>query len=375
MPINNSFRHQVYAETRPTAKYSLTGPCLIGDGRPDEIEQWRQTWCDADVDAVYLVHGTFTGNDVLGVVREIQRFSPHWGATARELGKSWVDRITGDTGNYSEPYRQDLATILETPREIPVRRFSWSGENHHTARAEAAVQLLDLLLTRARKGERHVVLWGHSHAGNLFALITNLIGGNADAIKRFFHTTRAMNSDNQNADVVPWQRVHEHLCNSNQPHGFPRLTIVTFGTPIRYGWETQGYHRLLHFVHHRPNANLPEWRTEFPFGFDDLLDARHGDYIQQLGIAGTDFLPSLFSYARWQTENRLKGLIEHGLKRLDVLNHLRFGMRVPDEGFTVLVDYPDDTSHLREQLLGHAVYTKREWLGFHLREITQHLFS
>ena len=36
---------------------------------------------------------------------------------------------------------------------------------------------------------------------------------------------------------------------------------MTFGTPIRYGWDSGGYARLLHFIHHRPAPGLPADRA------------------------------------------------------------------------------------------------------------------
>ena len=60
--------------------------------------------------------------------------------------------------------------------EIKVDRFDWSSGNDHLARAEAAVKLFNRLadLPIDLATER-LLLWGHSHAGNVFALLTNLL--------------------------------------------------------------------------------------------------------------------------------------------------------------------------------------------------------
>jgi hypothetical protein len=43
-------------------------------------------------------------------------------------------------------------------------------------------------------------------------------------------------------------------------------------------------------------------------------------------------------------------------------------MRVADEGETVLVNYENTDGHA-SQTFGHSVYTKPEWLAFHLELI------
>lgn len=77
-----------------------------------------------------------------------------------------------------------------------------------------------------------------------------------------------------------------------------RLDVVTLGTPVRYGWDADGYGNLLHFIHHRPVDGLPDDRAPFLPSAEDILQAKQGDCVQQLGIAGTNFTPPAWA---WRT--------------------------------------------------------------------------
>jgi hypothetical protein len=218
-------------------------------------------------------------------------------------------------------------------------------------------------------------LWGHSHAGNVFALVTNLLGGTPEVVHRFFAACDPLflSSYVSSVDRQRWHRVRTLLQRHDLIAGL-RLDIVTFGTPVRYGWETRGYRRLLHIVHHRPGPGLPDFRASFPFTWDDIRTARLGDYVQQLGIAGTDFLPAMLTWRAVAAERRLRGLLQNGLRRRDTVQRLGLGVRVPDEGQTLLVDYPDDSQHRRQLLLGHAIYTFPEWLPYHLQQVVSRFY-
>ena len=71
------------------------------------------------------------------------------------------------------------------------------------------------------------------------------------------------------------------------------------------------------------------------------MNANAGDYIQQCGIVGTDFLPSIFAWRDWVVERRMQRMFERGARRRDVLKKLKEGRRVCCDGTTLLVDYPD----------------------------------
>ena len=335
---------------------------------------------EAGVAAVYLVHGTFVGPDALGVLAELARIFPKAGRSVRRVIKRLVDKITGDVGNYSGRYAQALESAINDPRRpfIPVRRFNWSSENHHIGRADGAVRLVDELASQKLKPHQRILLWGHSHAGNVFALITNLLSGNGGSINEFFKAAEIYYRWPiiGCVDIPVWRRVKDLLGDAGSPLFETPLDIATFGTPIRYGWDSNGYSHLLHFVNHRPSGGaVPDYRAAFPPRVGDIMDAAEGDYIQQLGIAGTNIMPSLFAWRSWLADNRLDNLLQHGLSPKQTLERFETGAIVHDEGTTLLVDYGPSRGGIAAHLAGHAVYTSPQWMLFHAEEIARRFYN
>lgn len=267
----------------------------------------------ANVAVVYLVHGTFVGDDALGLLSGFSRFFPHAGKTLRQMSKRLTDRLMGDVGNYTPQFARRFEESIQIPDRphIPVRRFEWSSENHHIGRADGAVRLIAELASLELQPGQRVLLWGHSHAGNVFALATNLLSGDDETIKRFFDAARVYYRWPLLGciDLPMWRRVRLLLESHRRPLAENPLDMVTFGTPIRYGWDTNGYAKLLHFVHHRPVAGLPDYRVAFPKQLDDVLSAKGGDYVQQLGIAGTNVAPVPIWWRTWLADHRLDRIL------------------------------------------------------------------
>jgi hypothetical protein len=112
-----------------------------------------------------------------------------------------------------------------------------------------------------------------------------------------------------------------------------------------------------------------------PDRVEDVLAARGGDYIQQLGIAGTNFWHFLGAWRSWRAERKLTRLLQRGVRNRDLLRNLRNGLRVSQDGMTLLVDYAVTDKGWAVKAAGHAVYTRPEWLPFHLREIASSLYA
>jgi hypothetical protein len=377
MPIHNAFRHQTYSSQPPLVPYELHQAPRPSDfnGKTLSLGERLQS---AGVERVILVHGTFRGDDALGVVRGMERIIPTAAGWLRQVNREWVDRTARNVGNYTHEYVRRFSDLVRPGApSLCISRFVWSGENHHVGRADAAVRLIDHLLHDRPSNGGRVLLWGHSHAGNVFALMTNLLAGPAISLEQFFEACQPLfwSSQVSRVDRTRWQRVQQWLYSKRDPADSLPLDIVTFGTPIRYGWETRGYHQLLHLVHHRPIDGLPEYRARFPFSWDEARTARGGDYMQQLGIAGTDFPPSLVNWRAMRVESSLRRLLQAGFRRRDVMQWLKFGVRLADEGTVLLINYPDDERHQREQLLGHGIYTSPDWLAYHLELVTNHFYA
>ncbi|MCH5373792.1 MAG: hypothetical protein JJ992_07440 [Planctomycetes bacterium] len=322
--------------------------------------------------AIFLVHGTFAGDDPLGFIRGVSLLFPDLAERALVAQKQVSDRLFQDAGNYTSEY----ARRLQQDSGISVHTFRWSSENHHLARADAAIHLIDRIAGLGFSPSSRVLLWGHSHGGNAFALMTNLLAADAATRRRFFRAGRSYyrGFSRHRVGVGAWHRVQE-LLRHNGAAQLPTMDLVTFGTPIRYGWDTDGYGHLLHFVHHRPRPDGPAYRTSLPGSVDDIAGAVDGDYIQQWGIAGTNLTPNIFSWRSWLADVRLGRLLQSGVRRGDLWHRLRAGVRVADEGLTLLVDYGPMKEPFPLNFAGHAVYTRLRWLPFHAREIARRFYG
>lgn len=340
-----------------------------------------QLWREAGVVAVYLVHGTFFGTDALGLMADVARLSPAAADVLRQWNKQIIDAVAGDAGNFTPGYARQLEQSLQPPSGdgapvLPVRLWHWSSENHHLGRADGAVKLLDDLIRQRFAPGSRVLLWGHSHSGNVFALATNLLGSELAARREFFARCRAfyhcplLGVD----DLAAWTRMRECLCGTEPILPGVSLDFVTLGTPIRYGWDTNGYAKLLHFVNHKPAAGQPPYLAGWPRTAEDFLYAAQGDLVQQIGIAGTNIPPPFWATRAWWADVRLRKLLQRHCRSTDVWKHLRLGMRCHEEGENLLVDYGPESVNLAYHLLGHAVYTRREWQLFHAEEIARRFY-
>jgi len=334
----------------------------------------------AGVRCVYLVHGTFVGDDPTGLACALGRVSPTAADGLRRVSKSLVDRIVGDRGNFTRAYADDFEQALnQTGGEphIGVRIFNWSGANHHLARADAAVRLLDELMQLEASPPSRVLLWGHSHGGNVFALLSNLLAGGPDDVAPFFEAARChfRNPLTRCNDVEAWDRVERRLALPERPVVPSPLDFVTFGTPIRYGWTLRDCDRLLHFVHHRSSRTPPDHRAAPPRSLGDFLKGEGGDYTHQVGIAGSNLPPlPLFWRAFW-ADRRLGRLLQPEYSLCDLWKRLQHGLRVADAGETLLFDYGGPEDRSLRSLTGHLHYTQCKWLPFHADETARRLYT
>jgi hypothetical protein len=385
----------------------------------------------ANVRAIYLAHGTFAGTDALGMMSALDSLLPRFSTAMRGAVKQLIDALAGDIGNYPPDYAELFERSINAPGQprIPVRLFHWSSEDHHIGRADGAVRLVAELAQAwnaecgRRKAEREnpdqtvsnvhstlriphsalpaprFLLWGHSHAGNVFALATHLLSGDRGFIRAFFRAARPYYRWPivRHCDVPHWREVRALLRNPKSvergaesgelkksgdnrsvlpaPRFEFRLDLVTFGTPVRYGWDMAGCDRLLHFVNHRPCQGLPPHLTMFPPTPDRVLSAADGDYVQHLGIAGTNVMPNLLSFRSWLADRRLCRLLQGTIRARDLWKNLSVGDRVHDAGTTLLVDYGAEKGGIAEHLAGHAVYTRKAWLLFQAEEVVRQFYS
>jgi hypothetical protein len=353
-----------------------------------------RAFADAGVAAIYLIHGTFAGNDALGLYTELERIAPSLAQSLRRVTKRAFDAVLGETGNYTAQFaaRMEQALSAGAGRTLSVRRFHWSGMNHHIGRADAAVRLIDELAKLnpppskggARGGinlpDNHptrIQLWSHSHGGNALAILTNLLGADELTRAEFFNAARIFHRGHHapHSGFTAWQRVEQLLAEPNHPLRGLALDIVTFGTPIRYGWDTHGYSKLVHFIHHRPNRKDAHHAAAYPPHPGRLLTGTEGDFVQHLGIAGTSFPPLPLAYKTFLANRRLRRLLHRDLTWEWIRSRLKHGARVAHEGTTLLIDYADPDRSPHRHLFGHAPYTRSRWLTLHCELVTEHFYS
>jgi hypothetical protein len=332
----------------------------------------------ARVGAIYLVQGSFAAIDSANILASLARRYPSGRSAIRRIAANLVHADTHDAGNYTANYAACLATAIgDAADSLAVRLVSWSSENHHLGRADAAVRLIDDLATLDLAPDQRVMLWGHGHAGNVFAIMTQLLSSASAAIEQFFEAAAVYYRlpFTGLVDIPVWHRVRQLLARDRERVAHRLCDWVTFGTPVRYGWKLRQGDNLLHFIHHRPAIEHPAHLAVFPPRPDDVLQSACGDYLQQVAIAGTDQPPSPLIWRSRLADRRLGRLLSPDDSAGDLADRLATGMRVPDCGTSLLVDYGPPIGAAAEHLAGHAVYTRLEWLLFHTEQIVARLFN
>jgi len=392
MPRLNQFRHQSYPtvpQIPPTRHVLQADPGNVDFGHLHTRHAVRQ---------VVLVHGTFTGDDpfaIAEILRTLADRLPAGGRTLHGLAdriadktKEYVDALARDVGTWSEAFQQQFTDLVGRDPQVVRPEASWSGQNHHFARADLAVRLLCHLEQQELVGHEQILLWGHSHAGNGFAVLTNLLANDRIFAEHFFETCGPPEEEH-------WQKAREILRTGTSPHRLAKhVCIVTFETPVRYGWDTSGCHRIFHVVFDRGLAENSGFTTQPlfpPHSFRDMVDASWGDWVQAFAISGTDVVPPTpTAVAR---NRQLRELLESGLEppavsgkiRLIPGNRLRYlcarwqaGTRCHTDGHNLLVDYhPCGRTLLgrpiEASLFGHGVSTTQDWLTAHLALILRRM--
>ena len=356
MPQRNHFRHQQYVACEPTAPWRLGSATFPAQPNSKEFEDCRNRFGETvseHIDSILLVHGTFAGNDALGWFSQMERIVPAAGPLLKRYGKKLTDALAGDDGNYTPRFLELF------PPELTTRRFVWSGENTHSGRCRAAIELLDALLSKL-DSESRIILWTHSHAANVVALVTNLIGAESWMQRKFLEIVEPLFSSVDTGRDL-FARVTAGL--KSNLAGNLKLDVVNFGAPITYGWDTLAYRRLLHVVNHTPLSDQPDWLSP-PKMAGFRSNEPCGDLMQILGITGSDFMPWLLDSKARCVEKSLHQFLAVDFSRRNWWARAGIGMRVAEEGETILIDY-ENRYKLASVTLGHSIYTRPEWLSFH----------
>lgn len=290
-----------------------------------------------------------------------------------------LDALAQDRGNFPSWYVQKFEQALTqgSNQGIPCTRYVWSSMNHHVGRVEAAMNLLSYLQDWGSGlnlfKEDRLLLVGHGHAGQVLALLSNIMTrGESEVRSRVFEILakywQACPCENRSVDQL--EQLYRLTTDRMVLEG-ASVDVVTLGTPIRYGWDTEGIGHLLHMVNHREiRSDKKRWlaKMELPQIAWEIPYQTGGDYVQQLAIAGTDALPD--SPEAEQANVDFREIFEpyDGFERW--LECTRRTTRCANDGQCVLVEYGVQLEESpRQHLFGHACYTQSHAMLFLATEI------
>lgn len=324
---------------------------------------------------ILYIHGTFAGNDLTGIARNLSRISPlltrrlQLDHTLKEWSKRGVDTISGSQGNFPEAYVTQVNQFLQAGHSksqtapIQASRFAWSGENHHLGRLHGALSLHRTLteLCCDLQADQRVLIFAHSHGGNLLALLTLLSDADSQIKRKLIRHLSASPTDAQGQPTSSNLATLVNSCTA-----LPDIDIVTLGTPLRYRWSQSQQRRLIHVINHQVVFKEDPHRTAFPNLLKPLDLTGLGDIIQQLGIGGSDFPPTILTPSERKQEKKLSKILESSVRRKDYFKKLNLGRRESCDGESILLDYREIEPSEAPKLFGHAVYTLERLIPFHL---------
>jgi hypothetical protein len=421
MPVENNFQHDELSRKNPGERFAVAD---LADVTPPESLAWDEAMAEcgvhlsqAGVASILFLHGSLHGTDVFGMQRldevgglkrgysrGVSGLDALLAAMREETNgipllpgglkpplkdddetKALLDDQIGDAGNFTDAYVQLFKKAINKNLSQPISciRYLWSSEHHHLGRASAAVSLLAQLHRLCKehnlsRGNR-ILIQAHGQAGLVLALASNLlcptpITGRAkllDILTEYADQT----TQSELTDTI---KLIEPLLAAGELLNGSALDIVTYGTPVRYGWDPSGIGHLLHVVNHRSlRTDGKSWlaKMELPQITMEMPIAWGGDYLQELAVAGTDAVPRAESAKA--ANKRVWEMVEpyDGFERW--LECARRAVRFPGEGRCLLVDGKDSTgsTNPRDHYYGHAVYTRRHALLFNTMQIVRAFYE
>jgi len=421
MPVENNFQHDELSRKNPGERLVITE--LTPGGQPESPE-WIEAMAgrgrsmsQAGVRTILFLHGAIHGTDVFGAQRldeagglkrgysrgvsgldallaamrqETNGIPPLPGQVVPPLSddeatKKLLDRQIGDAGNFT----QDSVSLAQralnksSTKPIACLRRLWSSEHHHLGRTVSAVRLLNDLVSHCdaqhlESGDR-ILVQAHGQAGLVLALVSNFMCPSPITGKaKLFSILASYSEQTGQADLAAAVKRLDSLLASGNPLNGVTLDIVTFGQPVRYGWDPSGIGQLLHVVNHRNlRTDNKTWlaKMELPQITMEMPIAWGGDYVQELAVAGSDAVPSheagkVANKAIWEMVEPFDGFERW-------LECARRAVRVPSEGRCLLVDYKDSTrsANPRDHYYGHAAYTRRNAMLFNTTQIVDTFYS
>jgi len=419
MPLENNFLHAKYSRTDPGERVKYV---TFQSGAPPHSPPWSDALgrlgaalCQAGVRIVVLIYGSHLGADLFGsgrldevggLKRGYSRGIPGLESLLALLRpgdfqkppvqstlfppysndphtRDQLDAIVGDTGNFTAEYSQALQDGLSIHGQLPLTctRILWSSVNHHVGRLEAALSLFrEIQALRSEfslNPDDRILILGHGHAGQILALLSNLIAPGDTTVRPFLFEILESFVQGKRLSTEFGTHLQELTTYLSQAQpDLPSLDLVTLGTPIRYGWDLGGIGKLLHLVNHRPiRGDSKRWlaKMDLPQVVMEMQSAIGGDYVQQIAVAGTDAIPGTPELEELNQSLRENLEPYDGFERW--LECTRRVSRCPNDGQCVLIDYQDAASvPPEEHLYGHACYTRMGSLLFQTTQIVEALY-
>lgn len=353
-PKTKVFRHD-FDQIEPFNKEDKT---LEGQSSAwqEQMRGYGQLLKKGNVGQIIFSHGTFVGEDPFAVGLMLENLFTDFGAAEvnkiKHFNRYFWSKYLDDSAYFHPNYVELFEESLQ--QDIPCHNFSWSSGNYHAARFSAAVKLLELLKTKKEDLKNKRVLFiGHSHAGQVFALAAHIILNTeiGQALKKIIREENMSQVDS-----------------FNDLEGIP-MDFVMLGTPYLYEWPKMDKYRVMHLINHRNHAYL----AGTPTGF---FHTRDGDYLQQWGVRGSDFIAS--TTEERQLNQKLSDILGETTDRIAWKDNILSRQRVPPYGETHLIDYKDDsgfTPNWISTIFGHGIYTEYQVMLFNMKLICEAFYE
>jgi hypothetical protein len=306
---------------------------------------------------IIFVHGTFAGNDPFDIIHFISNMMSLKDSLKQRLQdglKKSKDSLFGDLGNFDDEYVEMVQQALN--HGIKCHNFTWSSSNHHLARIRGTIKLVEFIFSNIEriKSKTPILFIGHSHAGQLFALLSQFLS-NKNLARTILETCGY--DDYEIKQFLKLFKLLDSL----------KLDFVTMGTPSRYSWVESKNIRILNMINHRGEEMVGGQVS-------GAFMTRDGDYIQQWGIAGSDIRPP----GKEDNEINLKldKYLGIGSDFSAWSENIKYLKRVPDFGQTLLIDYKDNSRfpNAWKTLFGHGIYTRYYTMHFNIYQIVKNLY-
>ena len=320
-----------------------------------QLVELKESLVKHGVTHIYFTHGTFVGDDPFHLVGILESVLPRKykfiTSKLRKTIKKSQDLFIKDIGNFTQSHIDLLKDIFG--EAIKIEFLNWSSGNYHYARVDGMFKIINELARTTNPGDK-VLLLGHSHAGQIFALMTQVFKD--DHLRR-----RLLDIFDKEIDPLEVERSLEKVVSL-------KLDFVTFGTPCRYEWKLSHQMRVLHFINHR--------HTDVLGGtFSGVVNTRDGDYIQQWAGAGTDMMSP--TPHEMMINKKLDHLLDAGMNIEQIQKNIRQRRRLHGHGHHYLVDYGDNGKYpnFLKTIFGHVVYTRLNLMKLHLYLIGEKFYK